>query len=223
MTNITVSMLTEMIRLQDEVNTTIDPNWKETKNPFLRAAHIEIVEAIDHYGWKWWKKQTPDIPAVQMELVDIWHFFLSDLILVHGNSSHKDIAELCFREINSDVPSTGLGFIEVMEMLAIRCLSKMGVGVSTFTEAMSLVNFSWTDMYKWYIGKNMLNTFRQENGYKEGTYVKTWIDDREDNDHLTDILNSFETVDTETFYNDLKELFTEEYNLKAMPVLNYKP
>ncbi|PJI52103.1 dUTPase, partial [Methylobacterium radiotolerans] len=24
---------------------------------------------MEHYGWKWWKKQTIDLPQVQMELV----------------------------------------------------------------------------------------------------------------------------------------------------------
>jgi hypothetical protein len=25
---------------------------------------------LDHYGWKWWKKQTPDTEQVILELVD---------------------------------------------------------------------------------------------------------------------------------------------------------
>ena len=39
---------------------------------------------MDHYGWKWWKKQSPDTEQVKLELVDIWHFGLSQLILEHG-------------------------------------------------------------------------------------------------------------------------------------------
>lgn len=35
-------------------------------------------------------------------------------------------------------------------------------------------NFTFLDVYKMYIGKNTLNKFRQDHGYKEGTYVKIW-------------------------------------------------
>lgn len=34
--------------------------------------------------------------------------------------------------------------------------------------------FEFKDVYKLYIGKNALNKFRQDNGYKEDTYVKIW-------------------------------------------------
>lgn len=35
-------------------------------------------------------------------------------------------------------------------------------------------NFTFLDVYRMYVGKNVLNLFRQHNGYKEGTYIKTW-------------------------------------------------
>jgi hypothetical protein len=40
-----------------------------------------------------------------------------------------------------------------------------------------------------YIGKNALNIFRQNNGYKDGTYVKIWSD-KEDNEYLTHFLKT---------------------------------
>ena len=37
------------------------------------------------------------------------------------------------------------------------------------------VNFiNIDDLYKRYVVKNQLNTFRQQNGYKGGTYIKLW-------------------------------------------------
>jgi hypothetical protein len=36
-----------------------------------------------------------------------------------------------------------------------------------------------------------LNFFRQDHGYKEGTYQKVW-NGREDNEHLVDVLNSLD-------------------------------
>ena len=42
------------------------------------------------------------------------------------------------------------------------------------------------------IGKNVLNFFRQDNGYKDGTYVKTW-NGREDNEHLVDLVSPLDS------------------------------
>jgi hypothetical protein len=38
-----------------------------------------------------------------------------------------------------------------------------------------------------YIGKNVLNRFRQDNGYQTGEYRKLWAG-REDNEHLVELL-----------------------------------
>ncbi len=38
-----------------------------------------------------------------------------------------------------------------------------------------------------YIGKNVLNRFRQSHGYKDGSYQKQWHG-REDNEHLIEVL-----------------------------------
>ena len=42
-------------------------------------------------------------------------------------------------------------------------------------------------LYRQYVGKNVLNFFRQDHGYKDGSYIKVW-DGREDNVHLVEIL-----------------------------------
>ena len=43
-------------------------------------------------------------------------------------------------------------------------------------------------------GKNVLNFFRQDHGYQEGTYVKLW-QGREDNEHLSELLESLDDTD----------------------------
>ena len=50
-------------------------------------------------------------------------------------------------------------------------------------------------LYRMYVGKNMLNVFRQKNGYKTGTYVKIWAG-REDNQHLEELLNELPSDDS---------------------------
>ncbi|HEY5740253.1 MAG TPA: dUTP diphosphatase, partial [Gammaproteobacteria bacterium] len=41
-------------------------------------------------------------------------------------------------------------------------------------------------------GKNVLNFFRQDHGYKEGSYVKQWHG-REDNEHLSELLSQLDS------------------------------
>ena len=52
------------------------------------------------------------------------------------------------------------------------------------------------DLYRTYVGKNVLNFFRQDHGYRDGSYVKTW-DGREDNEHLVEILVVLDVDDIE--------------------------
>ena len=77
---------------------------------------------------------------------------------------------------------------------------------------------AFDDLYEIYIAKNVLNIFRQANGYKTGEYIKDWsaislnsplIGDRslEDNDHLMDILNLMPVQDADLYsylYSELE-------------------
>ena len=83
-----------MLKLQDHLNSMINPAWVTSGSRFLRAAFVESAEALEHHGWKWWKKQTIDLPQVQMELVDILHFYLSHTIVQAGGSIEGAAAEL---------------------------------------------------------------------------------------------------------------------------------
>ncbi len=69
-----------MLQLQDTMNSKVHPQWREQNYAWFRALWIECAELIDHYGYKWWKKQKADMQQVQLEVVDIWHFGLSMLI-----------------------------------------------------------------------------------------------------------------------------------------------
>jgi len=54
-----------------------------------------------------------------------------------------------------------------------------------------------------YVGKNLLNRFRQEHGYKEGTYTKVW-NGREDNVVMQEILSARPGIDPEELYAKLE-------------------
>ncbi|HIE58869.1 MAG TPA: dUTPase, partial [Hydrogenothermaceae bacterium] len=73
----------DMLKLQNQLNTKINPNWRKGRNhvDFARATWLECAELVESLPWKWWKKQTPDIENVQIEVVDIWHFIMSFILL----------------------------------------------------------------------------------------------------------------------------------------------
>lgn len=63
------------------------------------------------------------------------------------------------------------------------------------------------DLSGYYFGKNVLNQFRQDNGYKEGTYIKIW-NNEEDNVHMLRIVESLgEEANWDKIYVALKKLY----------------
>ena len=67
------------------------------------------------------------------------------------------------------------------------------------------------DVYIDYITKNCLNKFRQDNGYKDGSYIKNW-NGKEDNVVAFEIANEW-GADEELFeqlYLDLETYYKEE-------------
>ena len=171
----------KMIEMQIEHNIVVHPEWDRQGYAFHRAIWIECSELIEHFGWKWWKKQERSIPQVQLEIVDIWHFGLSMLI----RDSYPTEAIAADLAIENQ-PTTDLDFINCVETLAQSALQGV-FRVPEFAAVVHALPMDLSNLYGLYLGKNLLNRFRQKNGYKTGTYRKTW-NGREDNEHLYDIV-----------------------------------
>ena len=61
-----------------------------------------------------------------------------------------------------------------------------------------------------HVGKNVLNFFRQDHGYKAGTYQKLW-GGREDNEHLVEIMQSLDSGSA-SFQHQLYASLKDRYN-----------
>jgi hypothetical protein len=61
-------------------------------------------------------------------------------------------------------------------------------------------------LYKLYIGKNILNQFRQDHGYKDGSYIKIW-NGQEDNVIMQNILEEQSSITPKELYIRLKEAY----------------
>lgn len=193
------TQLSTMLSLQDGMNKKVNPDWLNAGYAYLRAAMIESVEGIEHHGWKWWKAQQKDLPQLQMELVDIWHFALSEIIISFSGDIQKS-AETIAKELDSgrsqvtfdgkDYVFTELDILDNLELMAGLCAAKR-FDVPLFIQIVEQAEMNSDELYRQYVGKNVLNFFRQDHGYKDGTYIKIW-NGREDNEHLVDVLNSLD-------------------------------
>lgn len=195
-----------MLTLQSAMNAKVDPNWVASRYPYLRAVLIEAAEAIEHHGWKWWKKQEKDLPQLQMELIDIWHFLLSQILLNEGGSETAALLKLNEQlgaledsnHVNFDGKSYNLGTMGLLEQieLLIGISAARRIELSVFASIMSNCQMCWTDLYCQYVGKNVLNFFRQDHGYKDGSYQKMW-NGREDNEYLVEVMADLDSSDAE--------------------------
>jgi dimeric dUTPase (all-alpha-NTP-PPase superfamily) len=176
--------LVNMLTMQHNMNSRVHENWIDQNFEWYRAAWIECGELIEHYGYKWWKKQEPDLEQVRLEVIDIWHFGLSALF--RDGKDIEQIAGEIAAELSAYQPS-GIGVREATEALALDSLQTQGFSPSRFWDLMLATGLDFDSLYSAYVGKNVLNFFRQDNGYKEGTYVKNWAG-REDNEHLVDLV-----------------------------------
>ncbi|MDH3386893.1 MAG: dUTP diphosphatase [Gammaproteobacteria bacterium] len=176
-----------MLEMQDAMNARVNPEWRQAGNAWYRAIWTECAEMLDHYGWKWWKHQQPDLEQVRLELVDIMHFAMSDYLLQDADNEAVAVriaAELSAPHHDDDIRAA----IESMAQSTIACRS---MHFSDFANVMALIDMDFDQLYRTYVGKNVLNFFRQDHGYKEGSYVKIW-DGREDNEHLAELLTALD-------------------------------
>ncbi len=185
--------LINMLTMQDKMNTRVHENWIEQNFEWYRAAWIECGELIDHYGFKWWKKQDPDLEQVRLEAIDIWHFGMSALFI--PGKSIEDIAAEMSAELGAHQPS-GFGVREATEALALHCLQSKSFSPSLFWDLMLASGLDFDGLYRSYVGKNVLNFFRQDHGYKDGSYIKNW-GGKEDNEHLVELLESLDASDSQ--------------------------
>lgn len=185
------AQLLTMLELQDSMNSKVHPDWRGQNFAWYRAIWVECAELLDHYGWKWWKKQAPDVAQVRLELIDIWHFGLS-MVLTELTDPDARLAHLSVELAHLGGPELAPeAFRENLEAFAGHIITEKHFSVRQFAGLLAAVGMDFDDLYTGYVGKNVLNFFRQDHGYKEGSYQKVWAG-REDNEHLVEAVASLD-------------------------------
>lgn len=207
-------MFKTMVGLQHKFNEQTIENYLSKNLNWNSAIIAESGELLDSLGYKWWKKQAPDMENVKVEAIDLLHFVISDAIqLLHNCSGEIDLNlivgtfEYYFN--NSDGYFDGLSLNKLVDELNYNRWNRFNIMKQIFKD----LNMSNEDVYIAYIVKNCLNKFRQDNGYKDGSYIKDW-NGREDNVVAYEFANIIGVK--ENLFDDLYETLNTHYNEEVL-------
>jgi hypothetical protein len=197
------AQLTVMAELQDQHNREVHPEWRTQGYEYYRAVWVECAELLDHYGWKWWKHQAPDLDQVKLEIVE-----LSELMR-GGELDPAGVAREYASIIEQHLAAPPMDFPAAVERLAEQTLCTQGFPLGEFIDLLTSLPIRFNELHEMYVGKNVLNNFRQAHGYKTGEYVKVWAG-REDNEHLIDLIRDLDPS-SERFADDLYAALKTRY------------
>lgn len=200
---------TVIAQRQDELNKAINPSWAEAGYDWYRALWTEVGEAMGYINWPWWKKGPMEPSGVallhlHLELADCLHFGVSIQLAQDipdfGDPSlaYRHIGGLLARNAQSaQAPGgviEGTTLADMLEAVSKDALNYHEFDGASFFRACSMAGLSMPALIAYYHGKGVLNHFRQEHGYKQGTYRKMWageLGNHEDNLYLADLIERY--------------------------------
>ena len=223
----TQNAIHEMLHMQNTLNEmTNGIHWRSGVTQlgkvidWKRCIVMESAELIDSYPWKHWKSvdAVTDIENVRVELVDIWHFLLSLALEQFELSKAVNLLDkaLVLSHVASNTISRGMTVIqqvavhETMMRIALEAADATEEYLlrlaESFFKACKVADLSFDQMYQIYMAKNVLNKFRQDHGYKEGSYIKEW-NGKEDNIVMFEIMATMTNFSGDELYAGLKESY----------------
>lgn len=218
----------QMLHLQQKLNDeTNGKEWEKgvTKNgkiiDWKRCSYLECAELIESYPWKHWKNidAKPDYANIKIEAVDIWHFIMSQALEDYKMQDLGSIETLAaninalpnFQTFHETIlPTTKNHYeqIETVEVLmkTLFCEEPTENLLKAFIDVALQSGLNLDALYQLYVGKNILNKFRQNHGYKEGSYIKIW-NGEEDNVKMQNILHNTADISPEALYEALEKAY----------------
>jgi len=218
-----------MLQLQAQLNdATNGEDWTKgiTKNSktinWKRCIYMECAEMVDSFSWKHWKSinKEPDWDNLQIEVIDVWHFIMSLAIENYSKEMKGGIEELALNisqaETFSVIDTTNELFASQDEVMVkveniIRLVLEqdtleLELLISEFFDLVIMSGLDLQTLYRLYVGKNILNQFRQDNGYKDGTYIKVW-NGEEDNVIMKRIWEEDSNIKPDVLFKELTKLY----------------
>jgi dimeric dUTPase (all-alpha-NTP-PPase superfamily) len=183
---------------------------------------MECAEMIDSFSWKHWKNidKEPDWDNLQIEVVDVWHFIISLAIENYSKNLKGGIEDLAINisqlesfqtiDIDSKKFASQDEVMRKVEQIMLLVLNKdeqqINKLISEFFDLVLMSGLDLTSLYRLYVGKNILNQFRQDNGYKDGSYIKEW-NGEEDNVVMKRIWEEDSHIKPDALYKELTKLY----------------
>ncbi|QOY55084.1 dUTP diphosphatase [Candidatus Sulfurimonas marisnigri] len=218
-----------MLQLQAGLNeATNGDKWTEgiTKNGkvinWKRCIYMECAEMIDSFTWKHWKNidAQADWDNLQIEVIDVWHFIMSLAIEDYSQNLKGGVEDLAINisqlESFSDIDKQSEQFSPQVDVIAkiedimIHTLSKDTLNIeeliADFFDLVLMSGLDLQSLYKLYVGKNILNQFRQDNGYKDGSYIKVWGSE-EDNVVMKRVWEENGELKPDSLYRELTKIY----------------
>ncbi len=213
-----MNYIKQMFELQQQLNDATNGTiWTEGATQegrqisWLRCIYMEAAEAIDSLNWKHWKDidAKPDIENAKIELVDIWHFLMSEAIHF-GDASFAEIYNDTKPERDTDTEK----LVEILEkIIAVSASANVDKSQNAlyqlfalFFQAIANMEMDVAELYRRYLVKNQLNSFRQDNGYKDGSYLKMW-GGVEDNVIAFEIMDKNPDLTPAELYKKLEDVY----------------
>lgn len=167
----TETQIAKLMQMQDELNTYIHPEWKSQGFDWNTAIIDECQEILEHLGWKWWKTgyctglTEGNKAQVQLEVIDILHFLIS--LDAQGGVEPVDLLVFVNRPLDSN---NIWGTVDWVRNAA----ATNELTIDTWAALAHSVDLTTEQVIETYTQKYVLNKFRQDHGYKSGSYVKEW-------------------------------------------------
>lgn len=225
----TVEQVEKLLAMQDTLNTYIHPEWKAQFFDWNFAIIDECREIKEHLGWKWWKENyqcgltKANRKQVQLEVIDILHFILSADV----QDGYNVVSAT--KELNSAYKAEQADFESHVEGLLLSAAKGNPYLSERWATLAILTGLTTEQVIEIYTQKYVLNKFRQDHGYKDGSYCKEWEvgfmpglntsrwDINEDNEVLAFIVSQMkakdqDTCDEQALYNELELLYNHRLN-----------
>ena len=222
-----MSKIASMLQLQQQLNdATNGKEWEEGVTAqgkiinWKRCIYLECAELVESYPWKHWKNISApaDTENIKIEVVDIWHFVMSEVLRLNRNRDIEEIAKEIkslqnFRIIQDEAKEIDDNHLEQIANIEdfIKTIFMEASWQDILEKYLTILAQSGLNvdsLYSLYIGKNILNQFRQDHGYKDGTYKKLW-GNVEDNVVMQEILKEHPNITPYELYDALKERYED--------------
>ena len=222
-----MSKIASMLQLQQQLNdATNGKEWEEGVTAqgkiinWKRCIYLECAELVESYPWKHWKNISApaDTENIKIEVVDIWHFVMSEVLRLNRGRDIEEIAKeikslqnFCIiQDEAKEIDDNHLEQIANIEdfIKTIFMEASWQDILEKYLTILAQSGLNVDSLYSLYIGKNILNQFRQDHGYKDGTYKKLW-GNVEDNVVMQEILKEHPNITPYELYDALKERYED--------------